>query len=107
MLIALTAKEKLDKITEIIKGADSKSADGKSAYELWIDEGSSGTKQDFLNSLKGERGEPGPQGVQGPPGTGILNTRNNTQCNIWVGTQSQYDSDRPNESNTIVFIVEG
>lgn len=49
MLIALTAKEKLDKITEIVKGAD-----GKSAYELWIDEGNSGTKQEFLNSLKGK-----------------------------------------------------
>ncbi len=60
-----------------------------------------------LSGAQGPQGLPGPQGVPGQPGTGILNTRNNTQCNIWVGTQSQYDSDRPNESNTIVFIVEG
>lgn len=28
--------------------------DGKSAYQIWIDEGNSGTEQDFLDSLKGE-----------------------------------------------------
>lgn len=27
---------------------------GKSAYEVWLDEGNKGTEQDFLNSLKGE-----------------------------------------------------
>ena len=31
-------------------------ADGKSAYELWLDQGNSGTVADFLNSLKGESG---------------------------------------------------
>ena len=29
---------------------------GKSAYELWLDQGNSGTVVDFLNSLKGESG---------------------------------------------------
>jgi len=29
---------------------------GKSAYELWLDEGYMGTEQDFLNSLKGTAG---------------------------------------------------
>jgi hypothetical protein len=32
--------------------------DGKSAYEIWLDQGNSGTEQDFLDSLKGERGPP-------------------------------------------------
>lgn len=30
---------------------------GKSAYEIWLDEGNQGTEQDFLNSLKGEDGD--------------------------------------------------
>lgn len=30
--------------------------DGKSAYEIWLDQGNSGTEQDFLDSLKGEQG---------------------------------------------------
>jgi hypothetical protein len=27
---------------------------GKSAYEIWLDNGNTGTEQDFLESLKGE-----------------------------------------------------
>jgi hypothetical protein len=29
---------------------------GKSAYQIWLDEGNSGTEQDFINSLKGQEG---------------------------------------------------
>jgi len=32
--------------------------DGKSAYQIWLDQGNSGTEQDFLDSLKGEQGPP-------------------------------------------------
>jgi hypothetical protein len=32
---------------------------GKSAYEIWLEEGNTGTKDDFLNSLKGINGSPG------------------------------------------------
>lgn len=39
-------------------------ADGKSAYQIWLDNGNAGTEQDFLSSLVG------PQGPQGPPGSG-------------------------------------
>lgn len=41
------------------------------------------------------------------PASKILNTRNDSGMKFWVGTQSQYDSERPNESDTIIFIVEG
>lgn len=53
---------------------------GKSAYEIAVEEGFEGDVQAWLDSLKGEQGEPGPagkdgadgqdgaQGVQGPPG---------------------------------------
>jgi hypothetical protein len=33
--------------------------DGLSAYEVWIEEGNTGTEQDFLDSLVGPQGEPG------------------------------------------------
>lgn len=36
---------------------------GLSAYELWLEEGNSGSIQDFLDSLKGENGEDGKNGV--------------------------------------------
>lgn len=32
---------------------------GKSAYEIWLEEGNTGTKDDFINSLKGTNGSPG------------------------------------------------
>lgn len=41
---------------------------GKSAYQIWLDEGNTGTEEDFLNSLKGETGPAGPEGPQGPQG---------------------------------------
>ena len=33
--------------------------DGESSYDIWINEGNSGSKEDFLNSLKGDQGEQG------------------------------------------------
>lgn len=63
------------------KGQDSLT--GKSAYEIWIDNGHSGSESDFLewlkgtdgangkdgqNGLKGDTGETGPQGPQGEKG---------------------------------------
>lgn len=47
---------------------------GKSAYEIWEDNGHSGSQQDFLTSLigppgpQGDRGQPGNTGGKGPPG---------------------------------------
>jgi hypothetical protein len=38
-------------------GDHSKPKDGKSAYQLWIEEGHSGTVEDFLESLIGEPGK--------------------------------------------------
>ena len=43
-------------------------SDGKSAYEVWIDAGNTGTKADFLASLKGDKGDTGPRGATGPTG---------------------------------------
>lgn len=42
--------------------------DGKSAYQIWLDNGNKGTEQDFLNSLKGAKGDTGATGATGPKG---------------------------------------
>lgn len=45
--------------------------DGKSAYDIWLENGNTGTQADFLASLKGEtgpRGAIGPRGLQGAEG---------------------------------------
>lgn len=48
-----------------------KGDDGKSAYQVWLDAGHTGTESDYLASLKGATGATGPQGpqgIQGPAG---------------------------------------
>ena len=51
------------------KGEDgANGSNGKSAYEMWIDAGNTGTEEDFLNSLKGEKGDTGETGATGADG---------------------------------------
>ena len=40
-------------------------AEGKSAYEVWLDAGNTGTEQDYLNSLKGATGDAGYTPIKG------------------------------------------
>ena len=42
--------------------------DGKSAYQIWLDAGNTGSEQDFLNSLKGQNGTEGAAGQDGVDG---------------------------------------
>lgn len=42
--------------------------DGKSAYQIWLDAGNTGSEQDFLNSLKGKDGTDGINGAAGQDG---------------------------------------
>ena len=39
-----------------IVGSGPRGMPGKSAYQIWLDEGHTGSKEDFLESLKGEDG---------------------------------------------------
>lgn len=41
---------------------------GKSAYQIWLDEGNTGTEEDFLNYLKGSKGDKGDTGAPGKDG---------------------------------------
>ena len=43
-------------------------SDGKSAYQIWLEAGNTGTEEEYLASLKGKDGEPGKEGPQGPQG---------------------------------------
>ena len=44
------------------------SVDGKSAYQIWLDNGNTGTEADFLNWLKGKDGKDGANGQDGKDG---------------------------------------
>nr|DAD57909.1 MAG TPA: nucleoid-associated protein [Bacteriophage sp.] len=54
---------------ETSAGSGQKGADGKSAYEIAKENGYTGTKEEWLLSLKGDRGLQGPPGPQGERGT--------------------------------------
>lgn len=59
----IAAEELATELNEYIS-----SKDGKSAYEIAVDEGFDGTETEWLESLKGEKGEKGDIGEQGPKG---------------------------------------
>lgn len=66
-IITLAAAKKYTK--DSLEGAGAvKGQDGKSAYQIWLDEGNIGSEQDFLNNLKGEKGDKGEVGPVGPKG---------------------------------------
>lgn len=71
-LNALKSKDKEleEKVTSLESSAGSgqKGADGKSAYEIAKENGYTGTKEEWLLSLKGDRGPQGPTGQQGEKG---------------------------------------
>lgn len=63
-----------DKVLYVYNGNDwqdlgsIKGVEGKSAYEVAVENGFVGTEIEWLESLKGGIGPPGPDGPQGPPG---------------------------------------
>lgn len=91
--------------------------DGLSAYEIWL-KTHTGTEEDFLNSLIGEKGIQGNPGLKGDKGdkgndgtpadmTRVSKLENQLKnFNLWSGTQSEYDSIPIKDSNTIYFITE-
>ena len=61
-----------EQLKDLVKNIES-GADGKSAYEVAVDNGFVGTEQEFIESLKGEQGPQGPMGPQGPRGYSAYN----------------------------------
>lgn len=57
-----------DQLNKAIEEAKKQATPGKSAYQLWLDEGNKGTEHDFLASLKGEKGDAGATGETGQTG---------------------------------------
>lgn len=58
---------KVYNLVDLLQGGASGN-DGKSAYEVAVDNGFEGSEQEWLESLKGPRGEQGPRGETGPAG---------------------------------------
>lgn len=92
--------------------------DGKSAYELAVQNGFVGTVVEYLASLKGEKGDTGAKGNTGAKGdkgdtgaTGaagtnetIKNQKTGTNIKVWVGTQAEYNAVTPKDSATLYMV---
>lgn len=52
------------------------------------------------------KGEPGKDGVDGKPGKGIVDSRSGREIKVWVGTQSEFNSIRTKDGDTLYLIRE-
>ena len=111
-------------IEELTPQEGSQGLDGKSAYELAVEQGFEGTVVEYLESLKGEKGDKGDtgakgakgdkgdQGVAGADGKDGIDATNETIKNqntgldtkIWIGTQSEYDAVVTKDSDTLYMV---
>ena len=57
-----------DLYQQLLQKISEKGGNGKSAFEIAVENGFVGTEAEWLESLKGKDGAVGPQGEQGPPG---------------------------------------
>ena len=90
---------------------------GKSAYQVWLDSGHTGTQTDFINFLKGPKGDKGDTGIQGPAGPagkdgatgaiGATGPQGSRGYNLWAmkmiaggNVSGRYISDLYNASKT-------
>lgn len=100
----------IEEVSTIIVGPD-----GKSAYDVAVLNGFSGSESQWLASLKGVKGDTGAKGDtglkgdKGDPGTNgsngakgdkgdpgrdgvTINIKDNSELRIWAGTQVEYDA---------------
>ena len=61
-----------------VTACNSNGVDGKSAYQIWLDNGNAGTETDFLNWLKGKDGKDGANGIDGKDGVNGVDGKDGT-----------------------------
>ena len=88
-------------------GSGVQGIDGKSAYEIWLDLGNTGTEQDFIDSLKGADGKDGEDGddfaFELPDG---VENGDYLQW-IWNGTSWDITVITPDDTNIILISSSG
>ena len=83
-------KPHLSKLPVYVSGG-SGGADGKSAYEIAVDNGFEGDEQAWLDSLVGKRGPAGSDGEQGPAGEDGAQGPPGKDGADGFGTEAQYN----------------
>lgn len=76
----LPSQNAVKKYVDAFAGANGQ--DGKSAYQIWLDNGNVGTEQEFLDSLVGANGLDGTNGINGANGSNGLDGK--SAYEIWL-----------------------
>ena len=77
-------------------------ASGKSAYDIWIEQGNTGTEAEFLATLKGEKGDTGENGETGTSGT-LINIGTTTTTE--PGTEAKVEYTGTETEKTLNFFI--
>ena len=75
--------------------------DGKSAYQIWLEAGNTGSETEFLNSLKGENGRNGSDGKDGQNGSDGKDGFS-PAVSVSENTSSSYKLAITDKNNTII-----
>ena len=83
-------------------GTSVETVDGKSAYQIWLDNGFSGTEEDFLEWLKGDKGQDGEDGEDGKSAYQIWleNGHSGTEEDFFDWLKGKCDHPEDKESST-------
>lgn len=95
----ITQQELEDRLKDI-ETTGEKGEPGRSAYEIAVEEGFSGTQSEWIESLKGE---PGIQGAKGDPGVGISSILKTSS----EGLTDTYTITMTDESTSTFIVVNG
>lgn len=104
-----TLQEVYRLIEDLIPQEGGQGLDGKSAYELAVEEGFEGTVVEYLESLKGVKGDTGAKGADGKDGNDatnetVKNQNTGLDTKIWIGTQQEYDDLEIKDSDTLYMV---
>ena len=84
-----------------------KGKDGKSAYDIWLANGHTGTEIDFLNWLQGPKGDPGVAGKDGHSVWYSTKHYGPNQAECWFADLANASASNPPKVNDIIINADG
>ena len=95
-------EESIQELSDKVDNIDT--VEGKSAYEVWLEQGNEGTEEDFFNSLKGDAGSPlSAAGTESELKDLCLNSPSSPIYCLWLGEETEF----PLMNDNFVLCVPG
>jgi len=93
----------VNQVTRLITGSITNGSDGSSAYEIAVENGYEGSETEWLESLKGDKGDTGPAGQS--PLINITNEQkviSNTALEVDINNGTDYQGSRTIAANSVL-----